>query len=117
MTRLTRTITIAVAAAALAAPTAGAESGEFIPGVTDFPSANRTEKFVPGVTDFPSVARADTGYHVVVSAPRKPAPGPVAGDGFAWADAGIGAGIGAALTALALGSTLVLRRRLTGANA
>jgi hypothetical protein len=116
MTRLTRTITIAVAAAALAAPTVGAESGKFVPGVTDFPSASRTETFVPGATDFPSVHRTGTGYHAVVSAPR-PAPEPLAADGFAWGDAGIGAGVGVVLTLLAVGSTLVLRRRETGALA
>ncbi|MBD0337985.1 MAG: hypothetical protein ICV67_01685 [Thermoleophilia bacterium] len=115
MTRFAKTITIAATAFALAAPTVGAESGKFVPGVTDFPSANRTEKFVPGATDFPSVHRTGTGYHAVVSSPR-PAPAPLAADRFAWGDAGIGAGVGVVLTLLAVGSALALRRQ-TGALA
>jgi hypothetical protein len=102
MTRLTKALVLGATAAALAAPAAGAN---YLPGTTDFPSGNRTEQFVPGVSDFPQ-----TGYHIVSPATAsKTVRAPVvAGDGFAWAAAGIGAGA-ALLIVLAVGSALALR--------
>lgn len=112
--RLARALALGAAVASISVP--AAQAGEFIPGVTDFPSRPayvQPDEFVPGVTDFPSrlgekaeqaardrVARAE-------AARSQPT---VVGDtsDFAWGAAGIGAGIGAGAVFLVV---LALRTR------
>jgi hypothetical protein len=99
--RFTRSLAAAAAVVAIGAP--AAQAGEFIPGVTDFPSRVayvEPEKFVPGVTDFPNrlgekaeqAARAR-----LARADAAPASSGSGGDSSVdWAAAGIGATLGAA---------------------
>jgi hypothetical protein len=86
----------------------------FIPGYTDFPNALRVAdeqraQFIPGYTDFPNALRlAPPGTvrsvpTVVTNVPSTP--------GFDWADAGIGAGVTAALLLSLGGLSITLRRR------
>jgi ABC-type oligopeptide transport system substrate-binding subunit len=93
---------LAAGALAVSAPAAD----KYVPGVTDFPTAERAEPYIPGVTDFPSYA------------PEAPVAGVEVhvADGFDWLDAAFGASVGLALGALAAASLPTLRRR-TGLSA
>jgi hypothetical protein len=108
--RLIRSVSLALAAMALSAPLAQAHTDEFVPGVTDFPTA--TSDHVPGVNDF----RADRfGVHVV--APAQNAAEPQAADTSRLNHRAVAfavAGIAAAAIAAAL---LVVTGRRRNANA
>ena len=100
--RITKSLAVAAALAALGAPAAQAE--EFVPGVTDFPSrieyAER-ETYVPGVTDFPSrlgekAEQAARARLARAEAARDSSSVAADSRDIDWASAGIGAGIGAA---------------------
>ena len=91
-------LAVSLAAVALAVSPAAAE--EYVPGVTDFPTAGeQSERYVPGVTDFPTSEPAPEARTFV-------------SDGFDWLDAGFGAAIGVALGA-AVGAALIALRRRT----
>jgi hypothetical protein len=66
--------------------------------------ASAAEGFQPGVTDFPN-------YGPIAS------PQAAAGDGFDWADAGLGTAAGVALGSLGVAALVVLRQRNEPATA
>ena len=111
-TRYTVTALVALVLTAGGGSTAWAKP--FIPGYTDFPNALRVADeqraaFIPGYTDFPNALRlapAGTVRHLpIVVTSTSPAAG------FDWSDAGIGAGVTAALILSLGGLSITLRRR------
>lgn len=92
-----------------------AQAEPFIPGYTDFPNALRVadeqqqSKFIPGYTDFPNALRlAPPG--TVRSVPIV-VTNVSSASGFDWADAGIGAGVTAAVLVTLGGLSVTVRRR------
>jgi hypothetical protein len=116
MKRRTRQMVMALLVLAVTAGGGSVASAKpFVPGYTDFPNALRVAdeqraQFIPGYTDFPNALRlapAGTVRSVpIVVTNVSPAAG------FDWADAGIGAGVTAALILSLGGLTVSLRRRI-----
>jgi hypothetical protein len=115
--RSTVAATLAVSAALVAAAPAAGAPPAYEPFVTDFPAGEAHDEYIPFVTDF-GIAPRPPGATVVIESPpaSTPRPAPAAG-GVDWADAGVGAGLGAALTALGAAGALLLRRRRAGGDA
>src|SRR5215213_2066320 len=109
--RLIRSVSLALAAMALSAPLAQAHTDEFVPGVTDFPTA--TSDHVPGVNDF----RADRfGVHVV--APAQNAAEPPAADTSRLNHSAVAFAVAAGIAAAAIAAALlVVTGRRRNANA
>ena len=93
-------LTLVAASLAAMALAVSAPAAEYIPGVTDFPSASQSERYVPFVTDFPNRAPA-----------AAPAVSVATANGFDGRDAALGAAVGLALGALAATSLPALSRR------
>jgi hypothetical protein len=113
--RLRNGALIGLAAAAVAAPSAGA--AKYIAGYTDFPNALRLQhqsSYIAGYTDFPNALRlADV--RATAAAPARSTAGPAQSSAstFNWGDAGIGAGsaIGAGLLLVGMGVAFRSRTR------
>jgi hypothetical protein len=131
--RLRNGVLLGLAAAAVAAPSAGA--GKYIAGYTDFPNALRLQhqsSYIAGYTDFPNALRLQhqssyiAGYTDFPNALRladargtgsavaRSTAGPAQSSGrtFNWGDAGIGAGSALAAGLLLLGMGVALRSRI-----
>ena len=129
--KLRHMILTAATVAALAAPAANADSGKFVPGVTDFPRATTpaAADYIPGVTDFPRATSRVTADHYVpgvtdfgVSTNYRPVSWTTPtlasepSEGIDWFDASVGATAGFAVALLGIGMALTLRRRTTIAH-
>ena len=88
---------------------AAAAVDEYVPFVTDFPSAKTAEPYRPFATDF-GIARRPAGGGFVLAAEREP-------NGRAWADFALGGVFGFGAAGIVGAAALLVRRQLVAHGA
>jgi hypothetical protein len=109
--RLRRGLALATVVSAIAAPVASAALVD--PPIPGAPSGNSQGQQSPpdNVTAYPGTVTALSPPEPTSSPAPSPSGGTVAGDGFDWGDAGIGATAMLALAAIAAGAAVVVGHR------